>query len=268
MELVFILMVTAAVGGLFLCMVYVSIRRAAPSLRDALEDAGAERIRTEGDSVHALLRGRPIHCVRLAQDLTSPVRIEASTPAPAGSPALTMSLRPQGPADADRVKRGEAIDVVVGDRVFDAEFLVEAAPAETAKAVLAHDVRDSLKELAPCELDVDGERIVVRKAGVEPDGAEPAMMAHLLLEVADRLAAAGGALERARLGALGEGQAYRGPTAESSAQALGVMEGAAEIARLKDIFRRRRSSRRVRIALPLAVLAVGLVLALARLWRR
>jgi hypothetical protein len=84
---------------------------------------------------------------------------------PRGYP-LTLRLRRHGWFDAGTIARGEMVDVIVGDPVFDEAFRVEGAPAEVVRRILQADARALLSAHDPVELDTqpDGTvRLAIRR---------------------------------------------------------------------------------------------------------
>src|SRR5579859_7204539 len=69
-------------------------------------------------------------------------------------PAFEMDLRPETSWGVRDVERGRAIDLVLGDQAFDDSFLVEAAPADVARALLDQQTRTALLTFHPCQLTV------------------------------------------------------------------------------------------------------------------
>jgi hypothetical protein len=70
---------------------------------------------------------------------------------PAAYP-LSLNVHRHGWLDGPKIERGEMVDVQLGDPRFDAEFLVEAAPAEVAKQLLDAQVRRFLRDEPAVEL--------------------------------------------------------------------------------------------------------------------
>ena len=69
-------------------------------------------------------------------------------------PSFEMDLRPETRWGRQDVAHGRAIDLLLGDEAFDDSFLVEAAPAEIARALLDQEARTALLTFHPCRLTV------------------------------------------------------------------------------------------------------------------
>src|ERR1700722_18591664 len=126
------------------------------AIRQGFELAGASDARIQWMSVVAgTVRGRE---VRYATEMsiknarTTQGWTTARAPIPTGAAEVEMHLTPETPRETRLVQRGLAVDVEVGEPLFDAAFLVEAAPAETVRAILDAPTRSTLRSLRPCEL--------------------------------------------------------------------------------------------------------------------
>jgi hypothetical protein len=71
-------------------------------------------------------------------------RASTQIEAAADAGELVLALRRRAPGDGALVARGLAVDVPTGDVTFDGAFLVEAAPADVARALLDPDLRAAL----------------------------------------------------------------------------------------------------------------------------
>ena len=72
---------------------------------------------------------------------------EVDVEVPAQYP-LRFFLRKHGWLDQGKIERGEMVDVIVGEPLFDQQFLVEAAPADIARLLLDQRERTYLMGLA------------------------------------------------------------------------------------------------------------------------
>jgi len=90
---------------------------------------------------------------------------------PSEGPAFVMELRPQTMDEQRAVSRGDAIDVEMGDVVFDRAFVVEAAPSHIVRILLGEPMRFALLSLAPCRFASEAGHASLRKQGtcIEPD---------------------------------------------------------------------------------------------------
>lgn len=249
--------ITAALIGLVFYMRW----RQLVAIRAGLFDAGAADARIVGISaVTGTLQGRPVRYAVSGADFNRSSRkwlTTASASLPPGAALLEMHLTPQTSRDPELVALGLEIDVTVGEPLFDAAFVVEAAPAETARAVLDAKTRSTLRALLPCELHVAGGEVFFRKKDNLSEAFEVREVATLVAGVATRTGSVGLELEDGKLRALGEAGGYRGVSA-ADAGALLAGEGAhAELAQLRAV-RNRRRARNQTMALTI-VLVVGLV---------
>jgi hypothetical protein len=96
-----------------------------------------------------------------------------------------LELRGQTMYEESRVRRGLAVDVQIGDRIFDDSFIVEAAPADVARELLTVDLRRALMHVKPWKVLPAGLGLRIEKYGhvLEVDEAVA------LVDLAARLAA-------------------------------------------------------------------------------
>lgn len=264
-----LLSVVVIVAAFVALAVYMRRRRLV-AMRAGLFDAGAADARIAGmSSVTGTVQGRPLRYVVSGADFDRSPRkwvTTASASLPPGAALLEMHLTPQTSRDPDLVARGLEIDVTVGEPLFDAAFVVEAAPAETARAVLDAKTRSTLRALLPCELHVAGGEVMFRKKDNLSEAFEVREVASLVAGVATRTGSVGLELEDGKLRALGEAGGYRGVSA-ADAGALLAGEGThAELAQLRAVRSRRRARNQTMVLILL--LAVGLVVMLFALMRR
>jgi hypothetical protein len=104
---------------------------------------------------------------------------------------LAMYVRRQRRSDAGPIERGETIDVEVGDGVFDAAFLVEAAPEVVIVKLLDQDARTFLLAQGTVELmtkERGGVRVLqlaIRGWIDDPDAAKHAIA--IVVGIASRI---------------------------------------------------------------------------------
>jgi hypothetical protein len=96
----------------------------------------------------------------------------------AGVPAtILLHLRRQDDVESDQVRRGEGVDLVLGDPTFDATWIVEGAPAERVERVLRHPwFRErimALAGLARASILVEEGKVTIEATG--DDFAGPAI---------------------------------------------------------------------------------------------
>jgi hypothetical protein len=87
---------------------------------------------------------------------------EVEVEVPAKYP-LTLLVRRHEWRDGGKIERGEMVDVELGDRSFDDEFLVEAAPADVVKLLVDRKIRELMWSLENPELQTlrrDGKAVV------------------------------------------------------------------------------------------------------------
>jgi hypothetical protein len=130
-------------------------------------------------------------------------------------PIFEMDLRPQTRAEERDVEGGRAIDLVLGDASFDEQFIVEAAPAEMARALLDERSRTGLLAFFPCRMTVSGKELHFTKAGTLDEPAEVKRVLELCSRVASRLETLPSVLHEWQLASRGaESGGYRGPSPE------------------------------------------------------
>jgi hypothetical protein len=88
-----------------------------------------------------------------------------TVPLQEGALHFVMELRPQSETEALAVARGEAVDVAVGDDLFDRAFVIEAAPSNVVAALLDDATRARLLALSPCRLVCTDDRVRLIKWG-------------------------------------------------------------------------------------------------------
>ena len=104
---------------------------------------------------------------------------------------LAIYVRRQHPGDRGAIERGQTIDVELGDRVFDAAFLIEAAPAAVIKKLLDEQTRTFMLTHGTVELmtkDRGGVRVLqlaIQGWNDDPDATKRAIAA--VVHVASRI---------------------------------------------------------------------------------
>ena len=115
--------------------------------------------------------------------------------------SLVLELRPERRHERRLKERSLTVDVETGDPAFDGAFLVEAAPADVARALLDADVRARLLALAPVAIAPAHGWLRLEKRGWIEEPAVVVEAIDLAATIAARIpaafAAADAALERA-----------------------------------------------------------------------
>jgi hypothetical protein len=153
---------------------------------------------------------------------------------------LSFALRAQTTTQAMLRDRGLVVDVETGDEIFDDAFIVEAAPADVARALLDEELRGMLLAARPFAVVPREGQLRVEVPG---HALEPAR-AMALVELAARLAAgvrpahaaADAALEAA---APREGAPYRAEAAGGEAVRAAKRARLDEVARLEAVKQQR-----------------------------
>jgi hypothetical protein len=173
-------------------------------------------------------------------------------------PNFEMDLRPETRWGIRDVEQGRAIDLVLGDPQFDDSFIVEAAPAELARALIDPQTRTAMLTFHPCGLTVSGNELRFTKSQTLGEFAEIRRVLELCTHVASRLESLPALLQEQRLAQAREGESagYRGPS-PAAIQALATSsQSAGELATLQRMRARRAVLRTVQAAV---VLALGIV---------
>jgi hypothetical protein len=166
---------------------------------------------------------------------------------PGDCPRLEMELRPQNAAELRQVEKGRAIDLVLGDEMFDDAFIVEAAPSETARALLAEPIRAALLTFMPCRLTIAAQEHCFEKDGSVDEPGEVRRLVELCVGACARLASLSGQMQQQQLALAGELGGYRGPSPEAL-RALGASSrDQAEIEALNAARRRRKNWRKAQM---------------------
>jgi hypothetical protein len=157
-------------------------------------------------------------------------------------PAFEMDLRTETRSEQRDVEHGRAIDLVLGDEAFDDSFVVEAAPAEVAHALLDERARTALLTFYRCRLTIAGTELHFTKNEALSEPAEIRRVLELCIHVASSLEALPSLLHEQRLVHAREGGAsgYRGPTPEAMRALATTSETASELATLRQMRVRRK----------------------------
>ncbi len=211
------------VVGAFVGIVYFLRRREVALVREGFARAGDPSARIGGawikQVVHGTLSGRAVDYEIHQGSKTTAGSSTATLPFAAGALDFEIHLSAQGERDTQLVQRGLEIDVSVGDPDFDDTVVVEAAPAEVARAVLDAPTRASVRAYMPCQLSAAGGKITLVKNHKITDPAAVAEALALVTRFAARVEAAVAELaEDRREDALGAG-AYRGAVESPAARA-------------------------------------------------
>jgi hypothetical protein len=258
-------------GVLFAGLAFYRWRQLA-AIRRGMMLAGAIDARIAGvDGAVGTIHGRLVRYVTVSGNKRGNGYTKASAPLPPGAAMLELHLKPESARDKELVRRGEEVDVIVGEPVFDGAFVVEAAPAHTARALLDAPTRSTLRALLPCELHIAAGQVEFRKGGVLIEPAEVSEIALLVGGLAARMPDLGLEQEERQLRALHTAQGpmdgYRGIGPGETASRLAEGEGAREMAHLGEV-RRRRAHKNALFAVTVGVFCVIAFFALLGLMRR
>ena len=168
-----------------------------------------------------------------------------------------MDLRPETRWGVRDVEHGRAIDLVLGDEAFDDSFLVEAAPADMARALLDREARTALLSFHPCRLTVIGNELRFTKMALLDELAEIRRVLELCTRVRSRLESLPALLHEERLALAREGASaggYRGPSAQEIRRPGAVVA----IGRASSPALQRMRARRTMLRSAQAALLVGL----------
>jgi hypothetical protein len=223
-----------------------------------------EAFRSLGGEPRRTLRGieGPVRGLAVRYSLTSGRRQVRSTLCVAAlsieRPAFEMDLRPETRWGVRDVEHGRAIDIVLGDEAFDDSFLVEAAPADIARALLDRDTRTALLAFHPCRLTLLGNELRFSKLALLNEFAEVRRVLELCTGVRSRLESLPARLheERLALAREGESSGYRGPSPHEIGALATSSQAAGELAALQRMRARRTMLRSAQAA---ALVALGIV---------
>jgi hypothetical protein len=174
-------------------------------------------------------------------------------------PPFEMDLRPESRWGQRDVEHGRAIDLVLGDEAFDDSFLVEAAPADMARALIDRDTRTALLSFHPCRLTAVGGELRFTKTAMLDEFAEVRRVLELCTRVRSRLESLPALAAEERLALAREGAAaggYRGPGPHEITALGSSSASAAEVAALQHMRMRRTM---LRAAQGASLVALGIV---------
>lgn len=233
------------------------------AIEEAFRSLEAEPSRTSR-GVEGRVRGAHLHYVVVAGRSTNLGQTHCRAALSSGEPlAFEMDLRPQTASALRDVEHGRAIDLVVGDDAFDDTFIVEAAPAEMAHALLDEPARTGLLAFSPCRLTVTGNELHFSKAEKLEEFAEIRRVLELCSHVGSRLVALPSQLHERRLAQAydAEPAGYRGPSPEAIRGLRTTSHAADELAELHRVRARRMIFRWVQgTAIGVAILVAYLLL--------
>ena len=160
---------------------------------------------------------------------------------------LTIHVRRQLGSDRAKIAWGEMVDVEVGDQEFDPLFLVEAAPADVARALLDPEARGFLSSHGQVELDTRSDeaggrwlRLAMRNWYEELPDAMTAIAA--TTRIAGRVREAFGAVQEA-MPAADRGTPYRDQLEDGAARDPSIRQKD-EVAHVEALRTRRAAAQR------------------------
>ncbi len=182
---------------------------------------------------------------------------------PGECPALEMELRPQNAAELRHVEQGRAIDLILGDEMFDDAFIVEAAPAELVRALLDEPIRAALLTFMPCRLTIAAQELCFEKDGSVDEPGEVRRLVELCVGACARLASLSGQMQEQQLALAGELGGYRGPSPEVLRNLGASSRDQAEIEALNAARKRRKNWRKGQMVTGILLAALVLIMWLA-----
>jgi hypothetical protein len=210
---------------------------------DALRELGAEPARL-GNTVTASIGGLALsYELRPGQERV-PDQTLCTARLSEEFPDFEMQLRPQTASEVGHIEHGRAVDIQLGDERFDDSFVVEAAPARLARALLDAPFREALAHFFPCRLTWRGREIRFEKYNYVRRPAEGKKLVELFRH-------AGAQALVARAGPAEQGE----PAAIATAQA--PPEASVELAALHAARGRRSAWRARRMILAVSLGAVA-----------
>ncbi len=210
-------------------------------IEDAFRSLGGDPVRAHG-GVEGPIGGHVVHYAMFTGRHNHSARTICRFTLSIQRPAFEMDLRPETRSERRAVERGRAIDLVLGDEAFDDAFIVEAAPAEVARALLDERARTALLTFSPCRLTVAGNELHFSKHTTLNEPAEVRRVLELCVHVGTTLDALPSLLHEQRLAQAreGGGSGYRGPTPEAMSALATSSETAKELATLRQMRVRRK----------------------------
>jgi hypothetical protein len=158
-------------------------------------------------------------------------------PLPEGVLRFAMELRPQTAAEQRALERGDAIDVELGDEVFDRAFVIEAAPGDVVRVLLDEPARAALLALRPCRFALDAGELHVSKPGTWVAPPDVARLVRLCLDVHERAQRLPLEMARHR-----EPAGYRGALPTAAVRQEDLARAEREIEAVKSLRRTRRQA--------------------------
>jgi hypothetical protein len=225
-------------------------------IEEAFRSLGGEPTRKLG-SVEGILRGLVVHFDPYSGNRNRSRTICRLT-LPVECPPFEMELRPATRWGVRDVEHGRANDLALGDPRFDESFIVEAAPAEHARALIDSQTRTAMLTFHPCQLTVIGKELRFTKAEAISEFAEVQRVLELCTYIGSRLGTMPAQLHEERLALAREGESagYRGPSPHAIGALVTSSQGAGELAALRAMRTRRTMLRSAQAA---AVVAIGIV---------
>lgn len=225
-------------------------------VEDAFQSLGGEPGRVSW-GVRGAVRGIVVH-YRLNSGKRQARRTICTVRLSIQRPAFEMDLRPETRWGRRDVEHGRAIDLALGDAQFDDSFLVEAAPAELARALLDAETRTAMLAFHPCRLTVLGDELRFTKNELLGEFAEVRRVLELCTHVGSRIESLPAQLHEERLAQARESESagYRGPSADAIRALATSSQASGELAALKRMRARRTILRSAQAAM---VVALGIV---------
>lgn len=177
-------------------------RRRLEGVLAAFERAGSKDAVIEGTSVvTGTIGARRVRYELEEGSDGSPDTTTITTALERGSLLLEMHLSSETPADVELVAKGQQVDVEIGDSSFDALVVVEAAPADVARAFLDEATRAGVLAQMPCELSLDAKTVRLHAQRRIVDGEAAAALALVCTFAARRATVARELADAERTGA-------------------------------------------------------------------
>jgi hypothetical protein len=253
---------SVVVSALFLALVVAFVvldsrarRKRARMFAACGERLGAQDFVHTPSSLAGKVRGLPIDVRFVPGTKSTPphTTIEVAC----GPSAILLALRLQDADEERTVARGEAVDVVLGDPTFDATWIVEGAPIERVKRVLASAALRA-RLLAFARLEAPTATIEEGKVSLAFRGTEVGEDEVAIDRMELSIALAEAVIADARA-PLGPGEVDGAASGHRDAQVLDAgATGASTIAELQAL----RAARAIRELRPAAIAGSSVVLAL------
>jgi hypothetical protein len=170
-----------------------------------------------------------------------------------------MELRPQNAVELRHVEQGRAIDLILGDEMFDDAFIVEAAPSELARALLDEPIRAALLTFMPCRLTIAAQELCFEKQGAVDEPGEVRRLVELCVGACARLVSLSGEMQEKQLALAGELGGYRGPSPEALRTLGASSRDQAELEALVAARMRRKKWRNGQLVVGIVLAALVLI---------